>query len=103
LPVFVEIAQRINATSPSKTSHFAGEAAGNPVIQCLQANGGGGLPGGVLYNNQAGTQTHQNLHFTCLQNYANSRIDRFSCGWAWQPSRLAIAWRVTKSITYAWG
>ena len=62
----------------TRSSHFAGGPGSNPVIQCLQANGVGGLPGGVLYNNQAGTRAHENLHFTRFQNYVNSELADFT-------------------------
>ncbi len=56
---------------------FRRRPGSNPVIQCLQANGAGGLPGGTLYNNRAGTRAHENLHFTRFQNYVNSELADF--------------------------
>lgn len=61
----------------TRSSHFAGGPESNPVLQCLRANGAGGLPGGTLYNNQAGTQAHEKLHFTRFQGYVNLNFGDF--------------------------
>ncbi len=61
----------------TRSGHFAGGPNSNPVIQCLQANGAGGLPGGTLYNNQAGTMAHEQLHFTRFQGYVNLKLANF--------------------------
>ena len=61
----------------TRSSHFAGGPDSNPAIQCLRANGAGGLPGGTLYNNKAGTRKHEQLHFTRFQGYVNLGLSDF--------------------------